>query len=108
MVYNYPFFNFPRNRKYSYYNMTFNGNNKDLNYDNKFSNVKPPYVLNEVKDFKKASSKNEEANAEYFFEIFGLKLYFDDILIMCLIFFLYKEGVDDEYLFMALILLLLS
>ncbi len=43
-----------------------------------------------------------------FFEIFGLKLYFDDILIICLLFFLYKEEVHDEYLFTALILLLLS
>ena len=43
-----------------------------------------------------------------FFEIFGLKLYFDDILIICLIFFLYQEGVHDDYLFMALISLLLS
>lgn len=44
----------------------------------------------------------------YFFELFGLKLYFDDILLISLIFFLYNEGVKDEGLFIALILLLLS
>lgn len=43
-----------------------------------------------------------------FFEIFGLKLYFDDILLICIIFFLYNEGVKDQGLFIALILLLLS
>lgn len=42
------------------------------------------------------------------FEIFGLKLYFDDLLLICLIFFLYNEGVKDQFLFIALILLLLS
>lgn len=42
------------------------------------------------------------------FELFGLKLYFDDILLVCLLFFLYNEGVKDEGLFIALILLLLS
>lgn len=42
------------------------------------------------------------------FEIFGIKLYFDDILLICLIFFLYNEGVKDPFLFVALILLLLS
>lgn len=42
------------------------------------------------------------------FEIFGIKLHYDDILLLCLIFFLYKEGVQDEFLFVALILLLIS
>lgn len=42
------------------------------------------------------------------FQIFGLNLYFDDILLVCLIWFLYQEGVKDEGLFIALILLLLS
>lgn len=43
-----------------------------------------------------------------FLEIMGISLYFDDILILCLLFFLYQEGVDDMYLFFALFLLLLS
>ena len=42
------------------------------------------------------------------FNIFGLTLHFDDILIICLLFFLYKEGTDDNLLFISLILLLLS
>lgn len=43
-----------------------------------------------------------------FFEILGVKLYFDDILILCLLFFLYNEGVKDYSLFISLVLLLLS
>ena len=34
--------------------------------------------------------------AENYFEIFGYRLFFDDVLLICLIFFLYKESVDDS------------
>ena len=54
--------------------------------------------------FRKATETKDEA----LFEILGIKLYFDDILLLCLIFFLYTEGVQDQYLFITLILLLLS
>lgn len=49
-----------------------------------------------------------ENNADDCFEIFGLKLHFDDLLIIALLFFLYQENVKDTYLYIALILLLLS
>lgn len=42
------------------------------------------------------------------FEILGIELYLDDIIILCVLFLLYKEGVRDEMLFLALILLLLT
>lgn len=68
------------------------------------------------KDFNPVSECCEESNCNEqdqqedreFFEIMGIKLYFDDILIICLLFFLYTEDVQDEWLFIALILLLLS
>ena len=41
-------------------------------------------------------------------EILGIKLYQDDLIILGLLFFLYKEEVKDESLFISLILLLLS
>ena len=41
-------------------------------------------------------------------EILGIKLYLDDIIILSLLFFLYKEGVKDEMLFLTLFLLFLS
>ena len=40
--------------------------------------------------------------------ILGIRLFYDDILLICLIFFLYSEGIQDTYLFLALVLLLLS
>lgn len=42
------------------------------------------------------------------FEILGIQLYLDDIIILGLLFFLYQEGVQDEMLFIALIMLLLG
>ena len=47
-------------------------------------------------------------NNDNCFEIFGITLHFDDILIICLLFFLYNEGVKDQLLFISLIMLLLS
>ena len=46
--------------------------------------------------------------SSFIFDFFGIKLYFDDILLIVLIYFLYKEEVKDESLFVTLILLLLS
>ena len=43
-----------------------------------------------------------------YFEIFGIKLYWDDVIIICMLIFLYNEGVKDQLLFIALIMLLLS
>ena len=48
------------------------------------------------------------SDSDGFFELFGLKLYFDDVLIICILFFLYSEGVKDNMLFVSLLLLLLS
>lgn len=63
-------------------------------------------------DENSASKDPEKNNTEHFydecFEILGLKLHFDDLLIMCILFFLYQEEVKDSYLYIALILLLLS
>lgn len=53
------------------------------------------------------SEHSERENEEYF-EIFGIKLYFDDLLLIALLFFLYQEDVKDTYLYIALVLLLLS
>lgn len=43
-----------------------------------------------------------------FFNFFGYKISTDDLLLISIIFCLYKEGVEDQLLFISLILLLLS
>lgn len=52
--------------------------------------------------------KEDRHTDDPFFEILGIQLYFDDLLILGLLFFLYTEGVKDYTLFMSLILLLMS
>ena len=67
------------------------------------------YDFNDKNNCNKKSEsccKNDEDSP--LFQLFGINLYFDDILLICLIFFLYQEGVKDEGLFISLILLLLS
>ena len=96
MMYNLPFYPHYYSRRYNYYNP---------------NNFKPPVQKQKEEPVhKKVSTKKRatEDSVENIIEIFGIKLKSDDILLICLIFFLYKEGVKDEYLFISLILLLLS
>ena len=49
-----------------------------------------------------------ESSNPFLFEILGLKIFLDDALIICLLFFLYQEKVKDDGLFIILVLLLLT
>lgn len=55
-----------------------------------------------------STEENKEGEDTPFFDLFGIRLHYDDILILMLLFFLYKEDVKDSSLFISLILLLLS
>lgn len=125
MIYNPIFFSNP------YYRNSLNSNPYTNNYTNKYSNNpfnnysnnRPNTFSNNYYKYQNFSSTNnkfqskpkkeilekqEKSADSELFEIFGIKLYFDDILLICLIFFLYNEGVKDQYLFISLILLLLT
>ena len=54
---------------------------------------------------QKENSKTEESAV---FELFGIKLFNDDIIILSILLFLYTEKIQDQELFLILILLLLS
>ena len=102
------FFRFPFQYNpyyYSKYHSTYNPyiSNKALNINLENNNKK---ILSETLEDKKNNSKNNTDN--YLFELFGLKLYIDDVIIISLLFFLYEEGVKDNELFISLILLLLT
>ena len=101
-MYQYPFFGFPR--RYYYYPHAHSSPNVQNSTPNKKSKE---FSETSLTSAKKVLSSENKSN-DVLFEILGIKLYFDDILLICLIFFLYNEGVQDEYLFIALILLLLS
>lgn len=123
MMYNYPFFSFPHFRRYSSYQYNpysyvnsskgfdkpirddFKNNVSNRNSQKNVKHLDEKTYLNFSIPFLKPVGGNED---EPFFELFGIKLYYDDILLICLMFFLYKEDVKDQYLFFSLILLLLS
>ena len=107
MIYNFPFGRFSYGRYYRY--------NNYFPYDNQVKNSKN--ISNSNTDIIKKDSEYEEKSSRYnnssnfnepIIEIFGIKLYLDDLIILSILFFLYKEGVQDELLFISLILLLLS
>ena len=119
-----PFFGYPFNNFYNYnsrrnnyypYNIPYNKNINSVrsNSPNITPTMPEPLAVTEAmqseqsRNYEKKDSSSEPFDS-YFFEIFGLKLYFDDILLICLLFFLYEEGVKDQELFISLILLLLS
>ena len=108
MIFNYPYLNSSYYRRYPHYTYTHNSNvykhnNNTVNYCEE-RKIKE----SEKKDSKEEKKEQKTEENRQCFQMLGIKLYFDDILLMCLIFFLYKEGIKDQNLFICLILLLLS
>ena len=129
---NSPFMN-PNMRRLNnsnFYKQTINSGNCNINnlqnqwsqgngYSNSYENSQKLADSNSCENFDKssrlsscscsASEKIEDGNSKTeFLDLFGIKLYFDDLIIISLLYFLYTEGVNDYYLFITLILLLLS
>lgn len=102
--------NIYRKTNIPYNNSSYLDNPKEKIEKNSFSkkskNSNPSATKISNPQNKKISESSDEEKP--FFNLFGISLYFDDILLICLIFFLYQEGVKDQNLFLALILLLLS
>ena len=86
-------------------NNTTNSNYSKINIPSNLSN---PINNNNTNNSNKAKETNQNEKNINQIELLGLKFDFDDILIIALILFLYNEGVKDQWLFISLILLLLS
>ena len=115
MMYNYPFYSF--SKRYTRYPSYSYAQLRSKNHPQFDGVLLPSFPQNpqregfsEQSNFNRDKKKEpqKEDDTDTLFEIFGIKLHSDDLLLICLIFFLYKEGVQDQYLFIALILLLLS
>ncbi len=89
-----------KNGNYKAINKNMNNCNKNNTTNNKNSSSTNHNIKNENVSTSSTDSP--------LFQLFGINLYFDDILLIFLIWFLYDEGVKDDELFIALILLLLS
>ena len=110
MMFNNPYFSYP-------FHPTSNKNYPNHPFSNMPSNVyqRPSSQESHTHSQPKNSNSNDflqngnisKENKNYW-DIFGIPLYFDDILLMLLIYCLYTDGVKDIYLFFILILLLLT
>ena len=90
-------------------------NNPDIIEKNKLKNAEKQNKDKQKRSVKYNSFANINLSAlldsdlnTSIIEILGIKLYLDDLIIIVLLFFLYKEDVQDEILFGILLLLLLS
>lgn len=112
---NFPFFRYPYFNNYYRYNFTRNYKTNQIN--NNFNKYQETYnklnkdnnaLNNNITLEYSGSETHGESDSEQVFEIFGIKLYFDDVLLIALLILLYNEGVKDYSLFISLILLLIS
>ena len=116
MIPNYPYFGFPNYNKYFNQNQKSNYNMDKINPSNSSHNFKHASNLNNnaftnniFSSRTESKSHNESFETKSdFINIFGLSLGLDDILILCLLFFLYSEKSDDYILMLVLVLLLLT
>ena len=129
---NFPFYPFSYHNYYRYYPHNYRNN---LYKNNKDEDKNENINKNEIKKDEEFTNNNHENKQKRYFkrssknisfaninlngllqsdlenpiiEILGIKLYLDDLIIIGLLFFLYKEDVHDEILFGILILLLLN
>ena len=90
--YNYPYYN--------YYNK----------HINNISNTNTEKIENSITNSPRISNTNNKKtnNTQHIFEIFGIKIYTDDLIIIGLLYFLQQENVKDEMLYIILFLLLFT
>lgn len=86
----------------------YNTQNSIVNSNNHTPSIISNPIVNDAPKKEEEKNKSNNNTADYLFDLFGLKIYYDDILLISLIYFLYSEGVKDDGLFLVLILLLLS
>ena len=116
-MFNFPFLGYPYNYNYYRYYNRYNPSIKDTtnntnsegqekNKEEKDSITNSKEISNTINSISYLNSTSDSDQA--IFEIFGIKLYLDDLIIIGLLFFLYQQNVNDEMLYMILFLLLFS
>ena len=84
-----------------------NQSTQNLSNENRETNQKSQNS-NKEKVQRDLTSLDNKSNDTPIFEIFGFKLYSDDLIILAVLFLLYEQNVKDEMLYIILFLLLLS
>ena len=130
-MFNFPYFGYPyHNPYYRYYNVPKNYVNIQKNaYNSKLTETseensttsqnsidnkaiyKEENFENDYKENVQRACNSLDNNNESdkpIFELFGIKLYSDDLIILAVLFLLYEQNVKDEMLYIILFLLLFS
>ena len=104
-MFRFPFYGYQYNYPYyKYYNkQAQNMNNIHINNTDRNKNS-----ITDSQKISNTINHNKNSNNSPVFEIFGIKLYTDDLIIIGLLFVLYQENVKDEILYIILFLLLFS
>lgn len=103
-MFKFPFYSYPYNYQYyKYYDEYYKKNAQDLEHEKESITTPNLSEGSNTKD-SRFNSSSEQA----IFEIFGFKLYLDDLMILCVLFLLYQQDVRDEMLYIILFLLLIS
>ena len=104
-MFRFPFYGYPYS--YPYYRYQMQTPTQVQATENKNESKRDSVInSNELNNTINSNSSSDSEDA--IFEIFGIKLYLDDLIILGLLFFLYKEDVHDEILFCILLLLLIG
>lgn len=110
-MFRFPFYGYQYNNPYYKYQHQYMNNlkNSQINKtENSITNsTKISNTINQHQNNQNSNNCNSDNN-KALFEIFGIKLYMDDLIIIGLLYFLYQENVKDEMLYIVLFLLLFS
>ena len=114
-MFRFPFYGYPYNYNYYRYSNQFpntNTENKILgNFKAETTEKKEIEKKTELKKEKSSitnSRKISDTTEQAIFEIFGIKLYLDDLIIIGVMYFLYQQNIHDEILYLILFMLLFS
>ena len=107
-----PFFGYPYSYPYyRYYNSQRNHNhlhNKEQKDEKQIIEENKSSITDSNEISNTTNSRYHTNDDQAIFEIFGIKLYLDDLIILGILFFLYQQNVKDEMLYIILFLLLFS
>ena len=105
-MFRFPYYGYPYNY-YKYYNH-YNNFNKQIAKSEIDNSEKKESITNSEPISNTNNSKRSSNSDQAIFEIMGIKLYLDDLIILGVLYFLYEQNVKDEILYIILFLLLIS
>ena len=121
MIYDYPYHRNYFNKYNMYYKNNYLNNNSNNYYNKKNDLIKNIYLNNSeenvnnkyyqennIDNLKKTQEESRNSSDDTIINVFGIKLAFDDLIILGLLYLLYTEDVKDISLYIVLILLLLN